>query len=189
MGHNVENNPNSDTKVFVDCVNEARKDISVISISGDPAIEAFFGRDILAVLEWRPYGIPIKKIGGLRSLNLREFSAWAADCDLAGSEPKEISTAKLERNFRKKKILAMEPKPLNSIDEIKNFTGFDNLKVINLVRDYDSCPIKKTGHLFSVADSRDLALWLFENGIPQSSRPYISHAFFQNKIRNGLNLL
>jgi hypothetical protein len=168
------------------CVNEARKDIV---ISGVPAIEKFLNRDYMDVLELRPYGIPIKKVGGLPSLNLREFSDWAADCGLAGLETSEITTAKLERDFRKKKILAMEPKPLNSIDEIKNFTGFDNLKIISLVRDFDSCPIKKSGHVYSVADSRDLALWLFEKGIPRSSRPDNSRSFFQTKIRNGLNLL
>ena len=115
------------------------------------------------------YDFPLKKTGGVPSVNMREVEEWVKEWG-DGLPLEKITSNVLAARKRRLNILSMPVIKLSSIQEIVEFTGCSQDMVLNWIKCCSNCPIKKDQgagkeNEFYFVDAKDLLLWMNDMGI------------------------
>lgn len=136
-----------------------------IVLVGAKEIEKTLRRSYIALVTLKTaYGFPLRKTCGQPSVSLKELDAWREEWG-NGLPFNKITNEALQARKRRLDILAMRPKPLNSINEIAEFINCPMHEIGNWHRHGVNCPIQRDKAKGYSVDGKELLLWMHDRGL------------------------
>lgn len=133
-------------------------------ISGMQDIEHFMNMSYVSLLDWKSnFGFPLRHEKGSPVLKVADLTGWIR---AHGGNLKDIDSESLQRDHQLEQIQNTEERELIGLQQIAEFTGRPESKILDWFKNYPNFPGKRGNGAF-VVGSKQLLLWMHEAGEPR----------------------